>query len=539
MQLFSIGLLVRGDSFYQTFPDPQDPNGFISTYNEDAISNLARVFTGLAYQCTQGPVTVGGVTMTRNCGANNTACTGPGCRFTNPGMFFNEPPGDIVMTNRGLEHPDWYKPMVCYPKYNDNGRDTSGATLEDPNSSSFALPAGSPEPSKVINLNATTGLVSLTVGPSVFPAGSSNPLNCHNSAPNLTLSPAEQEACVAYCEGNINAAIQMLFDHPNTPPMVSRQLIQRLVTSNPSPGYVTRVAAAFINNGAGVRGDMKAVVRAILLDAEARRPFNDPATSVNFGKAREPLLKLVGVWRKFGAVSGDVGTFPGTNPQGGAANPLAGQPSRRRWGPSGTSPQDNYQQRPYGAPSVFNFYEPDYRQPGQVSEAGLFSPELQIIHEVSGVSAANDLYGRICSGYNNCGGDLSTPLPNDRAYFPTSQLDLIPAIAPVNSNTTTEPTLAQDMALINFFNTRMLGGTMSGADIIGSFNCQSAQPGMKWQLMNVLRCGAFNPSGPGINEALNGGTNGTTPNNRDARERRKALYLMHLIAVSPEYSFQR
>jgi uncharacterized protein (DUF1800 family) len=545
MQLFSIGLLVRGGDFYQTFPDPQDPNGSVSTYDEEAISNLARVFTGLTYGCTQGPVSVGGVTMSRNCGANNTACTGPGCRFTNPGMFFNDPPGDIVATNRGLEHPDWYGPMVCYPRYNDNGRDTSGATLEDPNSSSFTLPTGSPAPNKTVDLNATSGLVNLTVGPSTFPAGSLNPLNCHNTAPNLSLTAEQQQACVTYCEGNINSAIQALFDHPNTPPMVARQMIQRLVTSNPTSGYVQRVAAAFTDNGSGMRGDMKALVRAILLDVEARRPFNDPATSVNFGKPREPMLKLVGLWRKFGAVSGDTALFPATNPQGLTANPLAGQPYRRRWGP--TAPQDLYQQRPYGAPSVFNFYEPDYRQPGQVADAGLFSPELQIIHEVSGVSAANDLYARICAGYGgangNCssgaltGGPSNTP-PNDRAYFPIAQIDLLPAVAPLSSNPSTEPTLAQDMALINFFNARMMGGTMSGADVT-TFNCQNSQPGMKWQLMNALRCGASSPSGPGINEAVNGGTNGTTGGDRDARERRKALYLMHLISVSPEYSFQR
>jgi uncharacterized protein (DUF1800 family) len=544
MQLFSIGLLVRGGDFYQTFPDALNPNGFTSTYDEDAIANLARVFTGLSYGCTQGTVTVGGVPMTRNCGLNNVACTGIGCRFTNTNaLFFNDPPGDSTPTSRGLEHPDWYRPMVCYPRYNDNGRDNTGAALEDPLSSSFTLPPGSPAPSKVINLNATTGLVNLTVGPSVFPAGSLNPLNC-NQTPG-SLDATQQQACVDYCEGNINAAIDTLFNHPNTAPMVARQMIQRLVTSNPTPGYVTRVAQAFINNGSGVRGDMKAVVRAILLDAEARRPFNDPATSVDFGKAREPMLKLVALWRHFGAVSGDTGVFPNTNPQGGSVNPLAGQPYRRRWGP--TNPQNDYQQRPLGAPSVFNFYEPDYRQPGAVADAGLFSPELQIIHEVSAISAANDLYRRICAGYGgndgNCGagtlsgGPNNTP-PTDRAYFPTGQIDQIPAAVAPNALSTTEPTLAQDLALINFFNTRMLGGSMSGVDVT-TFNCQQAQPGMKWQLLNALRCGAFSPSGPGINEALNGGTNGTTGGDRDARERRKALYLMHLIAISPEYSFQR
>jgi hypothetical protein len=317
--------------------------------------------------------------------------------------------------------------------------------------------------------------------------------------------------------------------------LVSRQMIQRLITSNPTSGYVERVASVFINNGAGVRGDMKAVVRAILLDAEARRPFNDPATSVNFGKVREPMLKQVALWRHFGAVSPNTATFPATNPQGGAANPLAGQAYIRRWG--NANPQDIYQQRPLGAPSVFNFYEPDYKQPGQVAQANLFSPELQIIHEVTTVTAANELYTRICNGYGgNCSnGVLTVPSATDgnsRAYYPLAAVNAIPAVAAANSNNP-PPTVAQDMALINFFNARMMGGTMSGDDITGSFNCLVSQPGMKWLLMNALRCGG------GINEVLNGGTNGTTGGDLAARQRRKALYLMHLIAVSPEYSTQR
>jgi hypothetical protein len=431
--------------------------------------------------------------------------------------------------------------MVCYPRYNDNGRDTSGATLEV-DGGSFILPPGSPLPDKQLVLGANGPDATLTISPSFDGA---LPLNCHQTAVNnglpdnsTSLSPAEQTACINYCEGNINASLDLLFNHPNTQVMVARQMIQRLVTSNPTPGYVQRVAAAFINNGSGVRGDMKAVVRAILTDVEARRPFDDAQTVANFGKVREPMLKLVATWRHFGAVSGDTGTFPATNPQGGAANPLAGQPSLRRMGP--TQPQDNYQQRPLGAPSVFNFYEPDYKQPGQVTAANLFSPELQIIHEVTSVATSNDMYNRLCSGYggggNNCSsgaltGGAGTNPPNDRAYFPVAQVDLIPAVAQANSNVA-QPTVAEDAALIEFFNTRLFGGTMSGT-IPANFNCLSSVPGTKWLLMNALRCTG------GINEVLNGGTNGTTGGTLAERERRKALYLLHLIAISPEYSTQR
>jgi uncharacterized protein (DUF1800 family) len=540
MQLFSIGLVVRGEDFYTTYPDAANPGTLRSTYTETDISELARVFTGLAHQCTQGNVSVGGVTLSRNCGANNTSCTGIGCRFTNAGGLFGaSPPRDPL--NRGLVHPDWYRPMVCYPRYNDNGRDTSGGVLET-DSGSFGLPPGTPTPDKVLTLGtAAGGDATLTIPPSTF---DSSPLNCH--ATGTTLSAAQQQACVDYCEDGIDSALDLLFNHPNTPVMVARQLIQRLVTSNPTPQYVSRVAAAFINNGAGVRGDMKAVVRAIFLDSEARRPSDDPLQAQDFGKVREPMLKLVAIWRHFGAVSGDTANLPNANPQGGAANPLAGQPSLRRWGP--TNPQNEYQMRPYGAPSVFNFFEPDYRQPGLVSERGLFSPELQIIHEVTAVASANDLYTRICAGYggtnSNCqegrltGGptspappDANNNPPRDRAYFPIAQVDLMPSRVAVNS-TQADPTVAQDLALIEFFNTRMMGGSMSGS-VPPNVVCPNTGTGMKGLLMNAIRCTG------GLNQTLNGGTNGTTGGNQVQRQRRKALLLMHLIAISPEYSTQR
>lgn len=526
MQLFSIGLLVRAKDFYTTFPDPQNPGLQLTTYNEDDIANLARVFTGLSHTCTQGASTSGGVSFNRNCGNNDaTACTGIGCRFGSGGnRLFNTSNviGDPV-NGRGLIHPDFYRPMVCYPSFHDSGRDNQGALLPDPESTTVNLPPGSPSPNKRIVLGAAGGDRTLEIIPSFDGIAA---LNC--SATNLTAQ--QHQACISYCEGSIDQTIDFLFNHPNTPPMVARQLIQRLVTSNPSPGYVERVADAFINNGQGVRGDMKRVVAAILLDVEARRPVDHAEQPVDFGKVREPMLKLVALWRHFGSQSGDTAMIPATNPRGGQSNPLAGQPSQRRWGP--TNPQDIFQQRPLGAPSVFNFYEPDYRQPGAIASLGLYSPELQIVHEVSAVAVANELFTRICSGYgnNDCGTTFTQP--TDRAYFPTAQIDAIPAVVPANSNQT-GPTLAQDMALINFFNTRMMGGAMSGADIAGSFSCLNSEPGMKWRLMNALRCGG------GLNETLSGGTNGTTNGSQEVRKRRKALLLMHLIAISPEYSTQR
>ncbi len=98
-----------------------------------------------------------------------------------------------------------------------------------------------------------------------------------------------------------------LFNHPNVGPFLALRLIQRLVTSNPSPAYVGRVASAFNNNGSGVRGDMKAVVKAILLDTEARDPamMDQPA----WGRLREPVLRVVNFARAFNAASSS-GHYP-------------------------------------------------------------------------------------------------------------------------------------------------------------------------------------------------------------------------------------
>ncbi len=149
---------------------------------------------------------------------------------------------------------------------------------------------------------------------------------------------------------DLKAALDNVFRHPNVGPFIGRQLIQRLVTSNPSPAYVQRVAASFDNNGAGVRGDMKAVVRAILLDSEARFPGSQPS---GFGKVREPLLRLTHGWRALDARSG-TGRMSEFNP-------------------------DAYlSQAPLGAASVFNFFRPDYMPTGEASMLGLAAPELQL-----------------------------------------------------------------------------------------------------------------------------------------------------------------
>lgn len=163
----------------------------------------------------------------------------------------------------------------------------------------------------------------------------------------------------AMADADLKMALDTLFRHPNVPAFFGRQLIKRLVTSNPSDAYVYRVAQAFKDNGNGVRGDMKAVVRAVLLDPEARDPskLDDP----NWGKLREPMIRWANYLRAFHVRSG--------------TNQYRNQYLE--------DPAFGLAQSPLHAPSVFNWYSPDYSPPGELLDAGLTAPEFQITHETS------------------------------------------------------------------------------------------------------------------------------------------------------------
>jgi uncharacterized protein (DUF1800 family) len=164
---------------------------------------------------------------------------------------------------------------------------------------------------------------------------------------------------------DLKDTLDALFEHPNTGSFISRQLIQRLVTSNPSPGYIYRVAQVFANNGAGVRGDLGAVTRAILTDYEARS--SAVASTATFGKLKEPLLRATAIFRAFNAAS-NLGRYNIANPQTGLA------------------------QAALRAPTVFNFYEPDFVLPGAIAAAGLYAPEYQILTDTTALTQPNFYY---------------------------------------------------------------------------------------------------------------------------------------------------
>ena len=171
---------------------------------------------------------------------------------------------------------------------------------------------------------------------------------------------------------DLDAALDNIFNHPNIAPFIGKQLIQRLVTSNPSPEYVARVSAVFNDNGQGIKGDLAAVIRAILLDTEARQGHNDSPST--FGKLKDPVLKFSALMRAFDVIS---------------RHPISENGQTRlatiRFLWAGTEAG----QRPYGSPSVFNFFRPDFSPAGAIRDQGLLAPELQILNETFITGATN------------------------------------------------------------------------------------------------------------------------------------------------------
>jgi len=185
----------------------------------------------------------------------------------------------------------------------------------------------------------------------------------------------------------LKIALDRLFAHPNVGPFFGRQMIQRMVTSNPSPAYVGRVAAAFADNGEGVRGDLKAVWRAVLLDPEALAPA-DPKDTMS-GKLREPVLRFVSWARSVGFASLD-----------GSCELFA------------TSGQDGLGQSPLRSPSVFNFFRPGYVPPHTaIAKAGKVAPEFQIANETSIAGYINFMQWAIRWGYKDMKPSYAELLP--------------------------------------------------------------------------------------------------------------------------------
>ena len=190
---------------------------------------------------------------------------------------------------------------------------------------------------------------------------------------------------------DLKTALDALFNHPNLPPFVCKQLIQRLVTSNPSPAYVQRVAAVFQDDGQGVRGDMQAVITAILMDEEARNLTS--TTSPNYGRVQEPMLRFTHMARAFTAES-----LSGAFDVGSTEDPAYG-----------------FGEMASRSPTVFNWFAPGF-VPGSttIASAGLVAPEMEITDVTTVIGYLNSMQAAVSSGFGN-NNDLYLPLTTETA----------------------------------------------------------------------------------------------------------------------------
>ncbi len=275
-----------------------------------------------------------------------------------------------------------------------------------------------------------------------------------NASRHSTLASTFLGQTVANTDGKVALAktLDILFNHPNVGPFFGRQMIQRFVTSNPSPAYVARVAAAFNNNGAGVRGDLKAVWTAIFLDDEARRTYTINTAPVPvvtsairnaegrlmrdisdkaFGKLREPMLRFVQWGRTFGATSA--------------------QNSWKLFSLSSASNQLG--QSPLQSPSVFNFFRPGFIPPSSALAAtNTTAPEFQIVNETTVGGYLNFMQEAIRDGLN-----CPEPTKPEAAYT-NYQRD-------IKATYVSELALATDAtALVKRVNLLMAAGQVSDAN---------------------------------------------------------------------------
>ncbi|MEO7538801.1 MAG: DUF1800 domain-containing protein, partial [Pyrinomonadaceae bacterium] len=262
------------------------------------------------------------------------------------------------------------------------------------------------------DLTAKT-LLSWPADPAFPPNNTSIPActNCTN-ATNIT----------AYANASMDQALDNIFYHPNVGPFVALRLIQHMVTSDPTPFYVGQVAAVFNDNGFGVRGDMRAVVKAVLLHPEAR---GDVKTDPNFGKLREPVQLATNFLRAFNVRSAN-----GLTQSDGVIF------QRSEFTGMG--------QLPFRSPTVFNFYPPDYGIPGTT----LIGPEFALMTTGTAIQRQNFVNRFVYTSPAIAGGTTNTP---DGTSLDFSDLQAL-AAADTSGN-----------LLINDLNNRLLHGTMSDA----------------------------------------------------------------------------
>ncbi|PWF48393.1 DUF1800 domain-containing protein [Massilia glaciei] len=224
---------------------------------------------------------------------------------------------------------------------------------------------------------------------------------------------------------SLTQALDTIFGHANVAPFIGRQLIQRLVCSNPSPAYIGRISAVFNNDGGGVKGNLRAVVKAILLDDEARNAAR--LSDASFGKLREPILRFTGWARAFKAGS-----------------------ASDAWAVGNTSdPGTRLGQSPLRSATVFNFFRPGYVPPNSaIGSAGMVAPEFQITNESTVVGYINYMQTVVSRGVGDVKPDYAGLLAlADNAQSLLDEINLVLAAGALSASTVGQMVAALDTML--------------------------------------------------------------------------------------------
>ncbi|MFT3746127.1 MAG: DUF1800 family protein [Pyrinomonadaceae bacterium] len=372
MQLFTVGLFMLNQDGTLQLDGQGNP---IPTYTQDTINNLTRVLTGWSFCSVSGA----------NCPTLGTTDAPAGVvNYIDP-MLLN--PG--ITTGANNRHDIGAKTLLTY----------TGSTTSN-------IAACPPTGTGACGLTCNTGVNCTLV------AGANN--------------TGALAGVQTYANASLEQALDNIFNHPNVGPFVSKILIQHMVTSDPTPAYVGRVAAKFNNNGSGVRGDMKAVIRAILLDPEAR---GDVKSDPNYGKLREPVSLTTNFLRALNARgAAGSGQFDGYITGRGEFNGMA--------------------QVPFMAPTVFNYFPPGYGVPGTT----LIGQEFAIMNTGTSIQRANFMNRMIMAGGL---GSTTVPIAVAAPNSPTGlSLDLADLQALVTADTTNNQ-------LLDELNRRLLHGTLT------------------------------------------------------------------------------
>lgn len=419
LQLFAVGLFeleMNGEK-------KLNAGNPIASYDEDIVKGFAKIFTGFAFDdpyCKTGDpgwgIQVGD--------GSPTACRD---------VYGEQHPSwtwEPSQDDRGASFPPlpqgWARPMIAFP-----GRHSA-------QSKQLLRYANYPEASGIAACTSAIALASAATNPGLL------------AAPDVTGSTIPRtKVSVAQANAALDAGIDNIFCHPNVGPFIAKHLIKFFVTSNPTPAYVGRVAAAFNNNGSNVRGDLRAVMTQVLTDPEATDPAGALGMDlIKFGKLREPMVRFAHILRAFNATKAN---------------------GRYEFHGELESVENGISQAPLQSPTVFNYYNPDFAPPGHISNYSAIGPEFEITTTTS-IAATQNRFGSMvtASTGRDTAGDAGNLYRQGGVVFVDDG-----NTGPVcNGSTGAKDCLLSDYSdlyglasntieLFNYINLVLLGGTLS------------------------------------------------------------------------------